>query len=384
MIIGIICEYNPFHNGHLYHLKKIKEMYPNSILVLVMSGNITQRGDISIIDKWNKTDIALHYGIDLVIELPFIYACNSSDMFCRGAISILKELQVNKIVFGSEINSIDTLISLANTQIYNPTYNIKVKEYVNDGLNYPTACGKALSDITNINIKTPNDILGLGYIKEILLQKTNIEPICIKRTNDYHSLNLNQKISSASSIRKAIKENININKYVPDFTLKYLDDIKYLDDYFIFIKYKILSSDIDNIYLMDNHIKRRIYKYIYLSNSMEELINNIKSKNYTYNRIKRLLLYILIGIKKEDISNFKNYIRILGFNKKGKDYLNRIKKEISLPIITNYSNSKGLLYLDNKVYSILSIILPLQEQKKYIDKDLKEKIRINIDNDENI
>ena len=117
---------------------------------------------------------------------------------------------------------------------------------------------------------------------------------------------------------------------------------------------------------------------------MEELINNIKSKNYTYNRIKRLLLYILIGIKKEDISNFKNYIRILGFNKKGKDYLNRIKKEISLPIITNYSNSKGLLYLDNKVYSILSIILPLQEQKKYIDKDLKEKIRINIDNDENI
>ena len=102
MIIGIICEYNPFHNGHLYHLNKIKELYPDSTIILVMSGNITQRGDISIINKWDKTNIALKFGIDLIIELPFIYACNSSDIFCKGAIQILKELKVNKIIFSNK------------------------------------------------------------------------------------------------------------------------------------------------------------------------------------------------------------------------------------------------------------------------------------------
>ena len=219
MIIGIICEYNPFTYGHLYHLNKIKELYPDSTIILVMSGNITQRGDLSILDKWDKTDISLYYGIDLVIELPFIYACNSSDIFTKGSIKILNELKVNKIIFGSELNDINILKKLANVQ-FNNNYNNLVKEYLNKGLNYPTSCGKALYDITGININKPNDILGLCYIKEILINNYNIEPISIKRTNDYHSLNLDNEITSATSIRNALKKNEDISKYVPSITLK--------------------------------------------------------------------------------------------------------------------------------------------------------------------
>ena len=380
LTIGIICEYNPFHNGHLYHLKKTKELYPNSTIILVMSGNITQRGDISIIDKWDKTDIALYYGIDIVIELPFIYACNSADIFAKGAIKILNELKVNKIVFGSEIDNINILKKLASIQINNNEYNKLVKKYINDGINYPTACGKALYNLTNININTPNDILGLSYIKEIFLNKYNIEPISIKRTNDYHSINLNNDITSATSIRESLKKHKNISKYIPIKTKDYLYNIKYLDNYFLLIKYKIISKDIDNIYEIDPHIKSRIYENINESNTLEELIINIKSKNYTYSRIKRLMIYILFNITKDDFSNFKDYIRLLGFNNKGKKYLNNIKKKITIPVITNYSKGKEFLNIDYKINSILCLILPKDLQKKYIEKEIKEKIKIVVDN----
>ena len=384
MTIGIICEYNPFHNGHLYHLDKIKEIYPNSTIILVMSGNITQRGDISIIDKWDKTDIALYYGIDLVVELPFIYACNSADIFAKGAIKILNELRVNKIVFGSELNDIDTLNKVANIQINNKEYDNLVKKYISDGINYPTACGKAIYKLTGININTPNDILGLGYIKEILLNNYSIEPICIKRTNDYHSDNLDNNITSATSIRNALKEHKDISEYVPNKVINYLYNIKYLDNYYLFIKYKILSQDIDNIYEIDNHIKSRIYKYINKSYSLEELINNIKSKNYTYSRIKRLMIYILFNITNDNINNFKDYIRILGFNNNGKKYLNNIKKDIKLPLITNYSKGKCYLNIDYKINTILCMLLPKDLQEEYIEKEFKEKIRIVVDNNDDM
>ena len=384
MIIGIVCEYNPFHNGHLYHINKIKELYKDSTIILVMSGNITQRGDISIIDKWNKTEIALNYGIDLVIELPFIYACNSADIFAKGAIKILNELKVNKIIFGSEINNIDTLKKLANIQINSKEYDKLVKKYINNGINYPTACGKALYEISNININTPNDILGLSYIKEIISNQYNIEPISIKRTNDYHSTNLNNEVTSATSIRIALKNHKDISKYVPIKTLEYIYNIKYLDNYYPFIKYKIISQDINNIYEIDNHIKTRIYKYINNSNTLEELINNIKSKNYTYSKIKRLIIYILFNITKNDIDNFKDYIRILGFNNKGKEYLNKIKKDIKLPLITNYSKGKNYLNIDYKINTIICMLLPRELQKEYIEKEFKEKIKIIVDNNEKI
>ena len=148
--IGIICEYNPFHNGHIYHIKKIKEMYKDSIIILVMSGNFTQRGDISIINKWDKTKIALENNIDLVIELPFVFATQGADVFAKGAIQILNNLKVDKLIFGSECNNISELKELAKIQLQE-NYNTLVKKYLEKGLNYPTAMSKALKDLGKKN-----------------------------------------------------------------------------------------------------------------------------------------------------------------------------------------------------------------------------------------
>lgn len=355
-IIGIICEYNPFHNGHLYHLNKIKEMYPDSYIILVMSGSTTERGCLSIINKWDKTSIALNYGIDLVVELPFTFASQSADLFCYGSMKILNYLKVNKIVFGSESNNIEMLTKMASIQLNNNEYDNLVKEYLKEGYNYPTALSKSLKDITNIEINEPNDILGIGYIREILKNNYNIEPICIKRTNDYNSLALDNEIVSATSIRNALLNNIDVSKYVPSYTLNFLKDLRFIEEYYELLKYKIIS-EIDNLNIyqtVDEAIIPRIKKYIYNSNNLDELIQNIKTKNYTYNKLKRMFIHILFSFTKEEANNIDiEYIRILGFNNRGKEYLNKIKKEMNIPLITKYNNK--YLYIENRITNIINI-----------------------------
>ena len=368
MTIGIICEYNPFHNGHLYHINKIKEKYPDSTIILVMSGNFVERGNISIINKWAKTTIALNHKVDLVIELPFKYASQSADIFAKGAISILKELKVEKLIFGSESNNVSQLYALANTELNNKDYDKLVKEYLNKGENYPTAMSKALKDITKINITKPNDLLGLSYIKEIIKQKANIEVETIKRTNNFHSKELNNEITSATSIREALKNNINIEKYVPK-------DVKnsitknynlYQNNYFNYLKYKIISEDksISNYQTVDEGIENRILKYTNKSKDLDELIKLVKTKRYTYNKLSRMFNHIITSFTKEEAKNKDlEYIRLLGFNDKGKRYLNSIKKGLNVPIITKQEKKYDqLLKLDNRIDKIYNLIT---EEKEY-------------------
>ena len=373
--IGIICEYNPFHNGHIYHLKKVKDLYPNSIIILIMSGNFTQRGIPSIIDKWDKTEIALKYGIDLVVELPFVYATQSADIFAKGSISLLKELKVDTLVFGSELNDINYLEKLADIQLSNE-YEEEVKKYINSEVNYPTALNLAFKKFNLEGLNNPNDLLALSYIKEIKKQKANIKPVCIKRTNDYHSLDLDN-ISSATSIRKAFKENKDISKSVPTNTLDKLNKDSYLlDDYFPLLKYKVLSeSNLNTYQTVTEDLAIRLKKEIYKSNSWEELVNNIKTKHYTYNRINRMLIHILCNFTKELANSFNDmeYIRVLGFSNNGQKYLNKIKKEVNLPIITTLSkgNSKMLDYeqlTSNIYYSI-------KNNNSYLKKEYQEKVK---------
>ena len=342
MKIGIIAEFNPLHNGHLYLINKIKEKYEDASIILVLSGNYTQRGIPSIIDKWKKTELSLKLGIDLVVELPFPFSTQSADYFAYGATTILNYLKVDKLVFGSESNDIDNLIELANIQINNKEYEDKVKEYMDLGNNYPTSLSKALTDITNKTINLPNDLLGLSYVKEIIKKKSNIKPITILRTNDYHDKEINNSITSATSIREAIKNNLDIKNNVPKETLDCIIKNDILNNYFKLLKYKILS-DISNLnsYLdvsegLDNLIRKNIVKV----NSYTELIESIKTKRYTYNRLNRMFIHILLNIKKEDVNKLKeiNYIRILGFTSIGKKYIKDLRKELNIPIITNYSD----------------------------------------------
>ena len=341
--IGIIAEYNPFHNGHLYQIEKTKEKYPDYAIVVVMSGHFTQRGEVTIIDKWKRTKSALLNGVDLVVELPFAFATQSADFFSYGALTILNHLKVDKLIFGSENNNIEDLKLIAETQLNNPEFDKLVKIYSKLGKNYPTALSCALEDLTGKRIDTPNDLLGVSYIKTILKENYPIAVETIQRTNNYHEKELNTTFSSASSIRDALRRNLPIIGHVPENTLEFYHNLHFIEDYFDILKYKILTEEDLSIYqTVEEGIDKLLKKEIVNATSYEDLIKRVKSKRYTYNKISRMLLHILCNFTKEKAHLFKDisYIRILGFNDTGRSYLNSIKKDISIPIISKIVREK--------------------------------------------
>lgn len=371
--VGIICEYNPFHNGHLYHIEEVKKLFPNYTIIAILSGNVTQRGELSILSKWEKTELALTFGVDLVVELPFVFASQSADTFCFGAMKLLNYLQVDTIVFGSELGSIDPLIECAKTQLYSTKYQEKLKKHLNDRLNYPTALSKALVEECNINIDKPNDLLGLGYVKEILKNDYSITPITIQRTNNYHSEYFTGDISSATSIRHCLKENRSIENTVPEIVKKYLTHPIFLSDFFPYLKYKILSEEcLDKYETVDERISHRLKEKVIHSNSLDEFLNVTKTKYYTYNRLMRMCSHILFSFTKEENQKLQNsfYLRILGFSELGRKYLSEKKKNIDIPIVTNYSNDKyNHLELEIRITKILSLL----KGNKFLEEEIKRK-----------
>lgn len=370
--VGIICEYNPFHNGHLYHIEEVKKLFPNYTIIAILSGNVTQRGELSILSKWEKTELALTFGVDLVVELPFVFASQSADTFCFGAMKLLNYLQVDAIVFGSELGSIELLIKGAKTQLQE-NYQILLKEHLKEGINYPTALSQALKKLTNIDIHNPNDLLGLGYIKEILKNSYTIKPVTILRTNNYHDKNITGDISSATSIRHCLKENRSIENTVPEIVKKYLTHPIFLSDFFPYLKYKILSEEcLDKYETVDERISHRLKEKVIHSNSLDEFLNVTKTKYYTYNRLMRMCSHILFSFTKEENQKLQNsfYLRILGFSELGRKYLSEKKKNIDIPIVTNYSNDKyNHLELEIRITKILSLL----KGNKFLEEEIKRK-----------
>lgn len=364
--VGVIAEYNPFHNGHIYHLNKVKEMFPDSYLILVLIGNFTQRGEISVINKWDKTKIALNYGYDLVVELPFLFATQSASFYAKGAIEILDKLNCDYLVFGSELNDVKTLKYLVNVTYKNKNYELLVKKYVNKGNNYPLACSLALKDLTGKLIDKPNDVLALEYVRCIKNLNSKIKPISIKRTNDYHEENINKEITSATSIRRNLNDTTKIKNTMPSDSIRFINDINY-DKYFDLIKYQIVSSDNLSDYLdVDEGIENKLKKAINNSVNLNELILNVKSKRYSYNKIQRMLLHIICKIKKEDNNLSLNYIRVLGMNNNGKKILKEIKNKIDIPIITKYKKEYDFLFsIDKKANLIYSLITNYDYNNEY-------------------
>ena len=403
-VVGIICEYNPFHLGHLYQIKKIREMIPDCLIICIFNGTFMQRGEVSIINKWDKTRICLEYGIDVVVELPFVFATQSSDIFAHGALKILNNLHIDTLVFGSESNNVEILKTLAMAQLNNKVFDDKVCEYLDKGDNYPTALSKALEVITKYRIKEPNDILAVSYIKEIIKNNYSIEPVAIKRTNDYHGKDINSNILSASLIRKLIKENkyiskyyhgvvisgdmINaslirkmllngndVSKYVPKATLKYLNDIPSKDKFYSLLKYQIINNidNLDSFQTVDEGLNNLIKKNIYNANSLDELINLIKTKRYTYNKLNRMFTHILTNFKKEDNEELEiNYVRLLGFNKRGRSYLNKIKKDMEIPVVTGYNKINDKIFnIEKRVSYIYSLLIVNSDS--YLEEENKNK-----------
>lgn len=324
-ITGIIVEYNPFHNGHIYHINEAKRITNPDLLICITSGNYVQRGEPSIINKFEKTKAALKYGVDLVIELPYIHTIQNATIFGQKAIQLLNELKINNLVFGSETNNLEELKKIAS-------FNINIdhlKEEMNKGFSYPKAYGLLTSFLY------PNDLLALSYLKA--LKDMDIKPISIQRTNDYNGLEL-KEIASAKALREAIKNNQDINNYSPID----INDPIFIEDFYPYLR-KILitrnKNDLHDIFLVNEGIENLLIKNAYKYDKYDDFINNSISKRYTKTRINRTCMNIINDIKKIDVKNLKNdnYIRVLGFNSKGQEYLKKLRKE-NINIVTQFKN----------------------------------------------
>jgi Predicted nucleotidyltransferase len=360
-ILGIVVEYNPFHNGHIYHIQQAKKLIHPDYTIAVMSSSFVQRGEPAIIDKWTRSHLAVEFGVDLVIELPFVYACQSADYFAKGAMFLLNAIGVTDLCFGSEDGNIETFIDIAKMiDEHHLQYQSLIKEAMNQGFRYPDACNQALKSLFQKEVKTPNDLLGLSYVKEIYFHHYPIQPHCIKRTNDYHGKKLHP-IASASAIRKAITQKEDISTCLPHNDY-YQKDIYLLDDFFPFLKYQILTSTSDDLrkyHLVEEGLENKLIKQIIHCHSMEEFIQSLLSKRYTRPRIQRMLIHILMKNTKEDIQKTLelDYVRILAMNSHGKEYLHQIKKECPYTLLTNFSKHKHpALDIEYKATKLLSLI----------------------------
>ena len=388
-ITAIIAEYNPLHLGHKYHINKAKQETKADGLICVISGNFVQRGMPAIIDKWERTKMALENGIDLVIELPALYALSSAEFFSFGAISLLNSLGiVNNISFGSECGNVDFLFKIAEVLISEPLqYKNILKKYLNQGLSYPFARSKALqcylsnfnknfitNDLTNI-LNSSNNILGIEYCKSLLSLNSNIKPYTIIREgNKYNSLELESCYSSATSIRKYMNENITFDTlahHVPPLVFDRLSDMKntkynfvYEDSIMPFIKHKHFTSKNTLELLPDasEGLHNKISKGLLNSESFHELISYAKSKRYTYSRISRILCQYFIGFDNYQTKILRKspcpYVRILGLNKVGASMLKSAKKTSTIPIYSKLPTSLNkVLELDvqsTKAYSLIN------------------------------
>ena len=355
-ITGLIVEYNPFHNGHLYHINKAKELTNPDVLVAITSGNFNQRGDISIINKFDKTKAALENGIDLVVELPYIYTTQNAYVFGSKAVDILNKLNTNYLVFGSETNNLEELKKYAQLEVD----VTRLKQLMHDGNSYPKSYGLLSSSLY------PNDMLAVTYLKA--LANTNIEPISIQRTNDYLSQDLNI-ISSATAIRKAVKDNLDISKTTP---IKINDPI-FNEDLYPYIRNILFthsSEQLSKIFLVSEGIENLLKDNAIKYDNYEDFINNSVSRRYTKSRIQRILLQIANNITKNEVSALpdNNYIRVLGFNNKGQELLKSLKEDAN--IVTQFKNIPEA-YKDIEWRTSLTYSSLLKDGQAYIKQELK-------------
>ena len=359
-VLGIVAEYNPFHNGHLYHLEKSKKDTGSDYSIAVISGNFTQRGSTSLVDKWEKTQMAISNGVDLVIELPTIYATSSAENFADGAIKILDSLKiVDYVSFGAETPNLSALDHLAEILYYEPKeYKALLSFELGKGLSFPKARENALmmylNDQKNIRsiLNSPNNILAIEYLKSLKKHKSKINPYIIGRfESDYNSKSYTNNIASSTAIRNMLKNNAYnvLPRLMPQSSCAILakniktghaiPDISVFEKEIIYNLRKMTVNEIRELPDVSEGLEFAIKEASSSCNTIVEFLNIIKSKRYTSTRLQRILLYSLLGITKKDVEVSKKttpYIRVLGFNQNGKYLLSEISKaNPKLQIITS-------------------------------------------------
>ncbi len=389
-VLGIVAEYNPFHNGHLYHLEQSKKMTSSNYTVAIIGGNFTQRGSTSIIDKWSKAETAIQCGVDLVIELPVLYSISSAENFAEGAVKILDSLKVvDYISFGTETEDLEILEELADVLYREPKeYKTLLSHELKKGVSFPKARENALMMYLN-NIRkyanvlsSPNNILAIEYLKALKKLKSPIQPINILRYEaSFNDVNVSGNIASSTAIRNIIKNNgfKSLSSLMPgpsySSIIKNLElghivpDISVFEKQIIYNLRKMSLQEISELPDVTEGLESSIKNAANSCNTLVEFLNIIKSKRYTTTRLQRILLYALLGFTKKDIDLSKKvqpYVRVLGLNNRGKFLISEIAKanpklEIVASVkkfIDENSNKKNLmsmLYKDiwaTNVYSI--------------------------------
>lgn len=408
--VGLVTEYNPFHNGHLYHLNKAMELTGADISVAVMSGDFVQRGEPAVLDKYTRTSMALNSGVNLVVELPVNYAVSSAESFAAGALKVLDYIKADSIAFGSESGDIERLSKLAHILCDNEdTLYKEISKYTVNGISYAAARQKVVEKLTDKDtaemLTSSNNILAVEYLKAIIKNNYAIKPYTVQRRGDsYNDTDIRSEYASATALRENLKVN-NISEYIPvkaGLILSSNTNYIYPDDITEVLFTRLLdilfASNYDKNVFIENvmqypdvskEIAGRLYKSAMdmitrtvpqrseskdnWAFSFGSLCEHIKTKEVPLSRIKRALVRITLGLDKKHMEKYANepYIRVLGFDKKGQEYLSYIRKNVEVPLITKTADYKEMLLDDIHAANIYNMIVA----GKYGVKELGDFVR---------
>lgn len=408
--VGLVTEYNPFHNGHLYHLNKAMELTGADISVAVMSGDFVQRGEPAVLDKYTRTSMALNSGVNLVVELPVNYAVSSAESFAAGALKVLDYIKADSIAFGSESGDIERLSKLAHILCDNEdTLYKEISKYTANGISYAAARQKVVEKLTDKDtaamLTSSNNILAVEYLKAIIKNNYAIKPYTVQRQGDsYNDTDIRSEYASATALRENLKAD-NISEYIPvkaGLILSSNTNYIYPDDITEVLFTRLLdilfASNYDKNVFIENvmqypdvskEIAGRLYKSAMdmitrtvpqrseskdnWAFSFGSLCEHIKTKEVPLSRIKRALVRITLGLDKKHMEKYANepYIRVLGFDKKGQEYLSYIRKTVEVPLITKTADYKEMLLDDIHAANIYNMIVA----GKYGVKELGDFVR---------
>ncbi len=391
---GLVVEYNPFHNGHYYHTKESRKRTASDIIIAVMSGNFLQRGEPALLNKWFRAEMALKAGVDIVIEIPYVFATAQASDFARGSIQLLEALGCESFCFGSEEGTIEPFTKtyeLLTSQ--EESYQQLIKQYVKLGLSYPKALNQAYTEVSKgtsiqlVNLSKPNNILGYHYIEAANQMNALIKPYTIPRivANFHDDIDQNESIASATGIRKSLFQDGSIEdlaQFMPETTVAHLKDWQEMiggfgswHQFWPLLRLSIIRStpsELATYAEVTEGIEHLIYSAARESVTFEQFMNRVKSKRYTWTRIQRMLTHIYTGLTWEELQKHQSptYLRLLGMTQNGQKYLNQNKKSFSLPLISRVAATKNsLLDLDIRATDLYHLGLQSPKIKQPIGLD---------------
>lgn len=416
-VLGIIAEYNPFHNGHMYHLKSSIELIKPDYTIVAMSGHFTQRGEAAIIDKWERAEMALKNGVDVVVELPASYSSQTAELFAFGGVQLLNHTGVvTHISFGSEIGAIKPLAEIAKVLADEPpSFKMLLKRYLDQGLSFPEARHRAIMELAKGTgfsfsesqwekiINSSNSILAIEYLKALYRTGSSMIPVTIKRIGaSYNAQEMSGELSSATAIRnELIKRKLwdNISRAMPEASfeiLRYAIELgkgpvtnASLEQLMLGKIRSMPVEAIKNLMDVDEGLENRIKECAIKASTLDEFMTLAKTRRYVYTRLQRILVHALLGITKERVEKFRNaggpqYLRILGFSSRAIPLLKQLKQNAKVPIITKAAHyhrilenpvAREMFLIDVLATNLYSLGIPNPRYRKG-NRDFTEKIRV--------